>query len=96
MRVYYRGALWERWYRQAGRQERIVKWSEFKEATVVAQTGSLDRDKESHVTHIKGRLKVSKPKEKAKVEGAPTSIAFTLSQSNEGANLTVLPVRVEL
>lgn len=53
---------------QTGRQERTVKWSEFKEATVVAQIGSLERDKESHVTHIKGCLKVSKPKEKAKVE----------------------------
>ena len=52
---------------QTGRQERTVKWSEFKEATVVAQIGSLERDKESHVTHIKGCLKVSKPKEKAKV-----------------------------
>lgn len=47
--------------RQAGRKELSSGLNSKK------QIGSLERDKESHVTHIKGRLKVSKPK-KVKVE----------------------------
>lgn len=82
--------------RQTDRQERTVKWSEFKEAR--RSSNSLERDKESHVTHIKGRLKVSKPKEKVKVEAGrpvhPPPLLFP--KSTEGANLTVLQVGAEL
>lgn len=62
------------------RQERTGKWSEFKEAIDAVQIGSLERDKESHVTHIKGSMKVKS--EKVKVEAGHPFLFPFLSQQH--------------
>lgn len=89
---YYREALWERWVRQTDRQERTVKWSEFKEATDVVQIV------------WKGTRRVTWPTSKAAWRSASQrkrsrlklEAHFHSLYSFPRANSTVVQVRAEL